>query len=279
MSGKSNKKARKQADVSTAKKTGNISDKTAIWIVAVIAVAIIGMIVAICFIVGGENDDGGKAPSESGGSAVISTNVENQFAKPEEGEEIAVLHTTMGDIRIRLFPDNAPLTVENFKGLIEKGYYDGIIFHRVINDFMIQGGDPEGTGYGGESLWGGKFKDEFPNGLYNFRGALSMANSGKNTNGSQFFIVQMDSVDESALQVWVNSGLSTQAAQKYVEVGGCVHLDGGYYSDTGHTVFGQVFEEDMDVVDAIAGVETNSSDKPVTDVVITKAEIVKYNKD
>ena len=102
----------------------------------------------------------------------------------------AVMHTNMGDITIRLFPEVAPKTVENFVTLAKKGYYNGLIFHRVIKDFMIQGGDPTGTGAGGESIYGAKFEDECSRELHNFRGALSMANAGPNTNGSQFFIVQ-----------------------------------------------------------------------------------------
>jgi len=102
----------------------------------------------------------------------------------------ATIKTNHGEILIQLFPEQAPKTVENFVGLAKKGYYDGVIFHRVINDFMIQGGDPTGTGMGGESIWGAPFEDEFSNELFNIRGALSMANAGPATNGSQFFIVQ-----------------------------------------------------------------------------------------
>ncbi|MBQ8670193.1 MAG: peptidylprolyl isomerase, partial [Oscillospiraceae bacterium] len=127
-------------------------------------------------------------------------NAETKFEEPEllqlqdapKGNPTATLHTTMGDITVVLYPEQAPKTVENFLGLAEKGYYDGVTFHRVINDFMIQGGDPTATGSGGESLWGKDFEDEFSDQLHNFRGALSMANAGPGTNGSQFFIVQRD---------------------------------------------------------------------------------------
>ena len=102
----------------------------------------------------------------------------------------AIMHTNMGDITIQLYPEVAPKTVENFVTLAKKGYYNGLIFHRIIKDFMIQGGDPTGTGGGGESIYGAKFEDECSRELHNFRGALSMANAGPNTNGSQFFIVQ-----------------------------------------------------------------------------------------
>ena len=100
----------------------------------------------------------------------------------------AVIETTMGTITAQLFPKYAPKTVENFVKLAEKNYYDDVIFHRVIPDFMIQGGDPTGTGRGGESIYGHPFEDEFSEELFNFTGALSMANAGPNTNGSQFFI-------------------------------------------------------------------------------------------
>ncbi len=118
-------------------------------------------------------------------------NVGFQFEKPEKGEEIAVMHTSLGIIKIRLFPESAPIAVANFRQLIAKGYYTDVIFHRVIADFMIQGGDPDGTGMGGESAWGGSFEYEFNNNLLHFGGALSMAHSQQPaSNGSQFFIVQ-----------------------------------------------------------------------------------------
>ena len=113
-----------------------------------------------------------------------------QTEMPEVGETVAIMHTNKGDISIRFFPEAAPKTVANFVMHAEKGYYDGLTFHRVINDFMIQGGDPVGDGTGGESIWGGKFEDEFCDKLLNIRGSLSMANSGVATNGSQFFINQ-----------------------------------------------------------------------------------------
>ena len=105
---------------------------------------------------------------------------------------VAVIKTNHGEMNIQLFPDQAPKTVANFVALAKSGYYDGVIFHRIIKDFMIQGGDPTGTGMGGESIYGESFEDEFSKELYNIRGALSMANAGPNTNGSQFFIVQIN---------------------------------------------------------------------------------------
>ena len=115
-----------------------------------------------------------------------------QLEMPKDGDTIAIIHTTMGDITWRFFPENAPKAVENFITLAKDGKYDGIIFHRVIDDFMIQGGDYENqNGTGGKSCYDGKaFEDEFADTLFNIRGSVAMANSGVNTNGSQFFINQ-----------------------------------------------------------------------------------------
>ena len=122
-----------------------------------------------------------------------------QLEMPAAGEKIAIMHTSMGDMSIRFFPEAAPKAVENFIDLAEQNYYDGLTFHRVINDFMIQGGDPDGDGTGGESKWGKDFEDEFDQKLLNLRGSLAMANSGPDSNGSQFFINQAkaDSFDRS----------------------------------------------------------------------------------
>ncbi|WP_270314051.1 peptidylprolyl isomerase [Leuconostoc citreum] len=152
---------------------------------------------------------------------------------------VATFKTTLGDIQVKLFADLAPKTVENFVTHAKNGYYDNGIFHRVIKDFMVQGGDPNGTGMGGESIWGGSFEDEFSDKLRNVRGAFSMANAGPNTNGSQFFIVQTEETP------WLNGK---------------------------HTVFGQVIS-DMAVVDKIAGVAVDMYDKPKENVTINTIEI------
>ena len=172
----------------------------------------------------------------------------------------ATIKTNFGDIKVQLFPKQAPKSVENFVGLAQKGYYDGIVFHRVIPDFMIQGGDPIGTGMGGESLWGKPFEDEFSQEVFNLRGALSMANAGPNTNGSQFFIVQKPQLD---------AGMSDQMKQAgYPEEIVTAYGNGGTpWLDFRHTVFGAV-SDGMDIVDKIAATETGMQDKPVKDVVI-----------
>ncbi len=192
----------------------------------------------------------------------------NQLQKPTNGDTIAVMHTTMGDISIRLFPELAPKTVENFVTHAKNGYYEGIKFHRVINDFMIQGGDPTGTGCGGESIWGRSFPDEFHPDLHNLRGALSMANAGPNTNGSQFFIVQAKTVAPQLLAQMkqLPDSFPPETVENYAAVGGTPHLD---YR---HSVFGQVFDG-MDVVDAIAAVKTNATDAPLEDVKIISVDI------
>lgn len=180
----------------------------------------------------------------------------------QEGEILVRMNTTMGSIDIKLFPEQAPKTVENFVTHAKNGYYDGTIFHRVINGFMIQGGDPLGSGFGGESIYGAPFEDEFHEGLYNLRGALSMANAGPNTNGSQFFIVQAKDA------MGIQPGTPDEIVAAYEEHGGTPHLDGA------HTVFGQVVEG-MDVVDAIAAVPTMIfGDKPHEDVTIQSIEVV-----
>ena len=180
---------------------------------------------------------------------------------------IATIKTNHGELRIKLFPEHAPKTVANFIALSKDGYYDGVIFHRIIKDFMIQGGDPTGTGMGGESIYGESFEDEFSEELYNIRGALSMANAGPNTNGSQFFIVQNQHLPYSKKEI-ARGGWPEPIAEIYAEQGGTPHLD------RRHTVFGQLADEaSYEVLDAIAGVETGAMDKPVEDVVIETIEI------
>lgn len=153
----------------------------------------------------------------------------------------AKFYTSMGDFEIELFARQVPKTVENFVGLSLKHYYDNVTFHRVIDNFMIQGGDPTGTGMGGESYWGGEFEDEFrPELIHDSAGILSMANAGPNTNGSQFFITLVPTP-------WLNGK---------------------------HSVFGKVIDG-LDVVKKIGKVKTNSNDRPIESVVIQKIEIQK----
>lgn len=185
------------------------------------------------------------------------------FREAKPGDLIATIKTNRGDMKFLLFPEVAPKTVENFTTHAKNGYYDGIIFHRVIDGFMIQGGDPTGTGMGGESIWGESFADEFSDDARNVRGALSMANAGPNTNGSQFFVVQAgaDTLDERYFPMLKMQGkrFSDDDIEKYKEVGGTPWLDGA------HTVFGQLIEG-FDVLDAIAAVKVDRNSKPLNEV-------------
>lgn len=192
-----------------------------------------------------------------------------QIREIQSGDTVAIMKTTLGDIKILLFPEAAPKAVENFTTHAKNGYYTGIIFHRVIPDFMIQGGDPTGTGRGGESIWGRSFEDEFNVDYHNIRGALSMANAGPSTNGSQFFIVQAKEVDEgliSQMEQLSDRGFPTECVEDYKKLGGTPWLD------FKHTVFGQVVDG-MDIVDTIATVKTGYADKPVEDVIILGIDI------
>ena len=164
----------------------------------------------------------------------------DRMGDAQPGDYVVLMKTSLGDITLRLFTDKAPRTVANFVQHSQDGYYDGVIFHRVISGFMIQGGDPTGTGMGGESIYGGKFDDEFDPDLSNIRGSISMANAGPNTNGSQFFINQVD-----------NSFLDFDKEPLASK----------------HAVFGQVVDG-MDVVDAITAVPVGPGDKPSADIVI-----------
>lgn len=259
-------------------------------------------------------DNSGKPKAQKVDTAYANEKVGFQTEKPEKGDQIVILHTSQGDISIRLFPEAAPKTVENFVTHAKDGYYDGLTFHRVINDFMIQGGDPKGDGTGGESIWGDKFEDEFDTKLLNIRGSLAMANAGPGTNGSQFFINQTpasafdrDNYDYDGLienykkhyedyksyyesyyptfedflagAVGGLSPLSYEVPDAvwdvYEKYGGNINLDGAWRESAGHTVFGQVFDG-MDVVDEIAKVETDENDKPVEPVVIESITVEKY---
>lgn len=234
-----------------------------------------------------------------------------QLDTPAEGEEVAIMHTSMGDISIRFFPEAAPKAVENFIKHAKDGYYDNLTFHRVIDDFMIQGGDPKGDGTGGESIYKeGNFEDEFSDHLFNIRGSISMANSGKDTNGSQFFINQSSakpdwkSFEEQWNQIYPmlcqyygtadydgfvsyygSSAydvelVSDEVKKLYEENGGNPHLDGAFNAcDRGHTVFAQVYDG-MDIVDKISKVEVDeNTNKPKKDVTIKSIDIKEYQSD
>ncbi|MCB5150919.1 peptidylprolyl isomerase [Streptococcus mutans] len=196
--------------------------------------------------------------------------------KVAKNEAEVTIATSKGDITVKLFPKYAPLAVENFLTHAKNGYYNNLTFHRIISDFVIQGGDPKGDGSGGESIWKGKdrskdsgkgFANETSKYLYHLRGALSMANAGPNTNASQFFIVQ--NKDNQSKQL-----TTTRYPQKIINSykdGGTPKLDGNY------TVFGQVIKG-MKIVDKIAAIKTNQSGKPQEKVTIKAIKIIKDYK-
>ena len=189
-----------------------------------------------------------------------------QLNEVNEKNPLVTVHTNLGDFTLELFPEVAPKTVENFVTHAKNGYYNGVIFHRVIEDFMIQGGDPTGTGMGGESIYGRTFEDEFSREAFNLYGTLSMANAGPNTNGSQFFIVTAKQVPAQMLKQLKDGGWPEEIVEEYAKVGGTPWLDHR------HTVFGRVVEG-MDVVLKIEGAERNAQDRPLEDVVIESMDV------
>ncbi len=226
--------------------------------------------------------DTGNIQTESGTAAAYADPI--NFTAPEPGEKIVVITVKdYGEIKIKLFPEQTPKAVENFLGLTEMGYYDELIFHRIIPDFMNQGGDPKGNGTGGKSMWGEEFQGELGEGLYHFSGAVAYAHSQTFTNGSQFYIVNTDEGDCQYGATYLDDGTYKEftsfeelgndypesVKQLYLEKGGVPFLDGGY------TVFGQVIEG-MDVVRAMSEVETDDNDKPLKQVLMESVRIEEY---
>ena len=187
-----------------------------------------------------------ETPSEENPSAMEFPQLED---KPDKDSEVAIIETEAGIIKMCFYPEYAPKAVENFLTHAKNGYYDGVTFHRIIQDFMIQGGDPEGTGYGGESIWGEGFDVELCENLRHFRGAVCMARSQQpSSQGSQFYIVDGKEIDDALIEqmktMGDEGGWYEEVINAYAEMGGSPSLDFQY------TVFGQVFEG-MDVVDAL----------------------------
>lgn len=201
---------------------------------------------------------------------------QKQMALPNKGDTIAIIHVKdFGDITVKFFPDVAPKAVENFTTHAKEGYYNGVTFHRVINEFMIQGGDPKGDGTGGESIWGKGFEEELSEALVPYRGSLCMASRGlgKVSLGSQFFITQANP-NANMANMLRQYGYPEDLISSYMKYGGYLSLYMQY------TIFGQVIDG-MDVVDKIAAVETSkeeeTKDRPLKDVVIESIEITEYD--
>ncbi len=180
---------------------------------------------------------------------------QDQLEKPRRGEEVCIMTTDAGVIKLRLFPKKAPIAVQNWITLSKQGFYNGTPFARVIKDYVIQGGALDGSGDESKSSYNGFFQDEVNMELHNFNGALCLGNNGPHTNGNQFYIVQCSKVRNEASLPIISFPENVKA--KYREVGGIPELDGRY------TVLGQVYEG-MDVVEKIASQETNEDDAPVS---------------
>ncbi len=278
--------------------------KTVRILAAVVSAALLTAMFAGC----GTNEPSKPSQTPSELSSGVTSQVEKkavsvtdkpvgfQLEAPKKGEEIAVITTDLGVIKMRFFEDEAPKAVKNFKELAKQGYYDGVLFHRTIPNFMVQTGKG-----GGESIYGEQFEDEFTANLLNLRGSVSMANAGPNTNGTEFFINQSPAdtfsgwayyealyeMYQQDLQAFLaryqNASLVVDLARVtdevrklYTENGGSPYLDGSYNMvDRGHTVFGQVFEG-LDVVDALAQVETDINDRPIRDVKIQSIKLETY---
>jgi len=196
------------------------------------------------------------------------TSNEVQFQQPEAGDLVAEIKTSRGTVKVILFPELAPKAVENFKQLADSGYYNGITFHRVIEDFIVQSGSPDGTPGGGQSYWGVEFTDEFTDLLHNYTGALSMANHGSNTNGSQFFFVvtPVGEMSENTISGMQQAGWREEVIETYKQAGGAPSLDYRY------TVFGQVYDG-LDVLYKISAAKTDENDRPQKDITIESVEV------
>lgn len=194
-----------------------------------------------------------------------------QLKPPTKASDVAIITTTMGTIKIRLFPDEAPKAVENFITLAKESYYDDLTFHNVASDFTIQTGDPLGDGTGGQSIWEEPFEDEFHPELGHIYGAVSMANFGKDSNASQFFIVTNDTVTPEMLEDLKQAKYPQELIDLYESLGGIPGLNGN------NTVFGQVIEG-MDVAKKISQVSTDVNNKPLEPVIIQSIIIEKVKE-
>ncbi|MDO4566979.1 MAG: peptidylprolyl isomerase [Oscillospiraceae bacterium] len=193
-----------------------------------------------------------------------------QLRTPAEGATIAVFETSLGSFSALIFESEAPLAAENFISLANSGYYNGLSFHSVAENFVAKTGDPSGTGRGGQSVWGEPFKNEYSQQLHHYIGALGMANSAENQNGSQFYFVTGEAVSAEALEEMRSLGYSEEVVSAYESEGGQPGLDYKY------TVFGQVYEG-LEVLEKINKVNTDASDKPRREITLISLTISSYS--
>ncbi|MDE6519391.1 MAG: peptidylprolyl isomerase [Ruminococcus sp.] len=218
----------------------------------------------------GENSESPETPTQAPENVDIMN-----FTPPEKGDKVIELtFKDYGTVKFRLFPEYADLGVENFIGLAEDGFYDGLTFHRIIKDFMIQGGDPLGNGTGGKSLWGSTFDGGTDPHLIHLSGAVAYANSSTTaSNTSQFYIVTGEEINDETFEMYSSYGeysFSDKAKEAYKQNGGIPYLDGNY------TVFGQVFDG-LDIIYQIQCKATDTNDKPLDDVIIESVKVTEYN--
>lgn len=201
------------------------------------------------------------------------TSSEAQFQLVPDDAVLVVMETSKGTVRFVLYPQYAPLAVTNFCTLAQQGYYNGTLFHRVVAGFVVQGGDPGGTGLGGDSIWGQPFATEYSDFLHHYSGALCMAtaNGEKDTHLSQFYVVAtpQDGLDDAALQKMRDAGIREEVVEAYRQAGGAPYLD---YTGT---VFGQVLDG-MDVIDAIARVGTDENNHPKSPVTLDRVTVLNF---
>ncbi len=219
--------------------------------------------------VGCKKSGGADDPSASGGSDLLTSSA-MQLSGPQPGDTVIVFNTSKGTIKAVLFADYAPQAVENFISLARDGYYNGLAFHRVIEDFLIQSGDPGTTGSGGVSSFGYGFGDEYSELLHNYCGALGMVHDPFGRNQSQFYIIAQDTVSDDMIAKMQAAGYSDEVIETYRTAGGAPHLDYNY------TVFGQVYEG-MDVVQKIAAVRTDAQNRPLSEVEIISISVETYS--
>ncbi|MEG1010996.1 MAG: peptidylprolyl isomerase [Ruthenibacterium sp.] len=218
---------------------------------------------------------GGKGPDKKKPERNINKNSgEAQFSPLAQGDPIAIIDTDRGEIRIRLFPQYAPMAVQNFTGLAQQGYFNGVSFHRIVKDFVIQSGDASGTGTGGTTVWNGNaYPVEISDAMHHYTGAVGIAHvTGESAgNASQFYVVQTpkNSVDKTAADTLTSLGMRKEVVEAYRSIGGAPYLDNLY------TVFAQVYEG-MEVVDAIGTVKCTESGQPVEPVLIKSVTIATY---
>lgn len=231
------------------------------------------LLCALALVACGQDENGQPKKKEVKRNEVESNQL--QFLAPENGDTIAIFDTSLGEIRAVLYPEYAPMAVENFIGLANEGYYNGVTFHRVVYSFVVQSGDATGSGTGGASIWNNNpYPLELTDKLRHYSGALCAARSEEDelSSLSQFYFVQAlpGKVDKDLLAQLTESGAAEDVVAAYTEAGGLPYLD---YTDT---VFGQVYQG-LDIIDTIALADTDENNRPLEDIIVNSVTIGTYS--